>query len=146
MWRATIKGVAARRLRLAMTVTAIVLGVTFVVRTLVLTDTANKLFADQFADADSGVDVVLRSASAFDSAMGVAVERDPLPVTTVDDVRGVNGVADAAGQVSGQALLYTPDREPIIPKGPSAGGSWAPRTSPGWATDGSASDRTCTCA
>ena len=126
MWSATIKGVAARRLRLAMTVTAVVLGVTFVVGTLVLTDTANKLFADQFADADSGVDVVVRSASAFDSAMGVEVERDPLPAATLDEVRAVDGVAAAAGQVSGQALLYAPDGEPIIPKGPSAGGSWAP--------------------
>lgn len=126
MWHATIKGVAARRLRLALTVTAVVLGVTFVVGTLVLTDTANKLFADQFADADNGVDVVVRSASAFDSAMGVEVERDPLPAATLDEVRATDGVADAAGQVSGQALLYAPDGEPIIPKGPSAGGSWAP--------------------
>jgi putative ABC transport system permease protein len=82
-----------------MTVTAVVLGVTFVVGTLVLTDTANKLFADQFADADSGVDVVVRSASAFDSAMGVEVQRDPLPTSIVEDVRATDGVADAAGQV-----------------------------------------------
>lgn len=126
MWHATIKGVASRRVRLAMTVTAVVLGVTFVVGTLVLTDTANKLFADQFADANSGVDVTVRSASAFDSGMGVEVERDPLPTEVVDEVRAVDGVADTVGQVSGQALLYAPDGEPIVPKGPSAGGSWAP--------------------
>ena len=126
MWHATIKGVAARRLRLAMTVTAVVLGVTFVVGTLVLTDTATALFADQFADANSGVDIVVRSASAFDSGMGVEVERDPLPAATVEDVGAIDGVADAAGLVSGQALLYAPNGEAIIPKGPSAGASWAP--------------------
>ena len=126
MWQATLKAVAARRLRLALTISAIVLGVTFVVGALVLTDTANKLFADQFADANDGVDLVVRSAVAFDSGMGVEVERDPLPDGLPGEVRAIDGVVDAVGQVSGQALLFAPDGEPIVPDGPSVGGSWAP--------------------
>ena len=39
MWRATIKGVLARKVRLALTALAVVLGVTFVSGTYVLTDT-----------------------------------------------------------------------------------------------------------
>ena len=88
MWRATLNAVAARKLRLALTVTAVALGVTFVVGTLVLTDTANKLFADQFADVNDGVDLVARSAVTFDSGMGVEVERDPLPEPLLHEVPG----------------------------------------------------------
>ncbi len=127
MWHATLRAVTTRKLRLALTVTAVVLGVTFVVGALVLTDTANELYADQFADANSGVDLVVRSTVAFDSGMGVEVERDPLPDRVADRVRAVDGVAGAAGQVSGQALLFAPDGEPIVPDGPSVGGSWASR-------------------
>jgi hypothetical protein len=40
----TVRGVLARKLRLALTALAIVLGVTFVTGTLVLTDTLNRTF------------------------------------------------------------------------------------------------------
>ena len=42
MWRATWKAVLARRLRLVLTATAVVLGVAFVTGTLVLTDTTRE--------------------------------------------------------------------------------------------------------
>ena len=39
MWRATISGVLARKVRLLLTALAVILGVTFVSGTYVLTDT-----------------------------------------------------------------------------------------------------------
>src|SRR6266700_518936 len=44
MWKATIRGILARRVRLALTALAVVLGVTFVTGTYVLTDTLDRSF------------------------------------------------------------------------------------------------------
>ena len=49
MRRITIKGLLARKMRLALTALAIVLGVTFVSGTLVLTDTLFPGFGNQYA-------------------------------------------------------------------------------------------------
>ena len=130
MWRATWKAVLARRLRLVLTATAVVLGVAFVTGTLVLTDTTRERFGDLYADANAGVDVVVRTGVAFDSAMGVEVSREPIDASVVDQVRGVDGVAGAEGLLRGQALLLAPDGRPIVPRAASAASSvavsWAP--------------------
>jgi putative ABC transport system permease protein len=55
MWKATIKGVLARKVRLALTALAIVLGVCFVTGTYVLTDTLKGSFDTVFAQFASGV-------------------------------------------------------------------------------------------
>ncbi len=78
MIRFAFAQVAAHRIRLALTVLAVVLGVGFVAGSLVLNDTAQRLFDEQFATATAGADVTIRTATAFDSGMGVEVERDPL--------------------------------------------------------------------
>lgn len=83
MLRATFKSVAARKLRLLLTATAIVLGVAFVTGTLVLTDTSTRLFDDQFSQATAGVDLVVRDAATFGAAMGVEVDRDPVTDQTL---------------------------------------------------------------
>lgn len=130
MWRATWKSALARRLRLVLTATAVLLGVTFVTGTLVLTETTNERFRDLFADATAGVDVVVRTAVAFDSAMGVEVTREPIGAAVVDRIRDVDGVAGAEGLLRGQALLLTPDGRPIVPDAASAASSvavsWTP--------------------
>ena len=101
MWRATWKSALARRLRLVLTATAVLLGVTFVTGTLVLTETTNERFRDLFADATAGVDVVVRTAVAFDSAMGVEVTREQIGAAVVDRIRDVDGVAGAEGLLRG---------------------------------------------
>ena len=126
MLRITFKSLAARKLRLALTAIAIVLGVAFVTGTYILTDTSNKLFDEQFADVVDGVDLVVRSDAAFDAAMGVEVERDPVPDTAVTTIESTGGVKAAMRQVQGQALLFDPAGEPIVPSGASVGMSWAP--------------------
>jgi putative ABC transport system permease protein len=129
MWRATWKEVLSRPLRLLLTATAVLLGVMFVTGTLVLTDTTQRRFEDLFSDANAGVDVVVRKAVAFDSAMGVEVARDTLDAAMVEEVRQVAGVASAQGLLRGQALMLTADGDPILPKAESSatsvGMSWA---------------------
>ena len=48
MWRATIKGLIAHRVRLTLTAMSIVLGVGFVAGTYILTDTMNRAFDNLF--------------------------------------------------------------------------------------------------
>nr|BFF09307.1 ABC transporter permease [Microbacterium flavescens] len=105
MIRFAFAQVIAHRLRLALTVAAVTLGVAFVSGDLVLNDTAQKLFDDQFATAAAGADLTVRTATAFDSGMGVEVERDPLPAGTLDTVRDVAAVTKAVPVAKGAAHL-----------------------------------------
>lgn len=123
MFRISLKQVLAHRFRLALTFAAVVLGVAFVTGSLVLTDTSQRLFDEQFATATSGVDVTVTSAVAFDSAMGVQVDRDPVPTSALEEIRGVDGVASAEPVVEGSGLIQV-EGEPIVPAGPSTLSSW----------------------
>ena len=57
MWKATIRGLLARQVRLALTALAVLLGVSFVSATYVLTDTVKRSFDAVFAQTLSGVDL-----------------------------------------------------------------------------------------
>ena len=54
MWKATIRGLLARKVRLALTALAILLGVSFVSATYVLTDTVKQSFDAVFAQTLPG--------------------------------------------------------------------------------------------
>ena len=123
MWRLILRNTLARRARLAFTMLAVVLGVTFVSGTLILTDTSRQVLDDQFRTATAGIDLTVRDAAAFDSAMGVEVERDPLPSRTVDRVRAVPGVAAAEAVVRGSGLISAGGTA-IVPAGSSLLLSW----------------------
>ena len=125
MWRLILRNTVARRARLAFTMIAVVLGVTFVSGTLILTDTSRQVLDDQFRTATDGVDLTVRDAAAFGSAMGVEVERDPLAPGVAERVRAVPGVATADAIVRGQGLLVV-GGTPIVPSGPSMLVSWTP--------------------
>jgi putative ABC transport system permease protein len=124
MLRLVLKQTLAHRARLLLTFVAITLGVAFVVGTLVLTDTSRRVFDDQFRDASSDVDVVVRDAVAFDAAMGVEVERDPLEPDLARRVSVVSGVARAIPVAKGTGLLIAHGRA-IVPSGPSLLTSWS---------------------
>ncbi|GGM55353.1 FtsX-like permease family protein [Dactylosporangium sucinum] len=123
MWRLTLRNAVARPARLALTLLAVALGITFVTGTLILTDTSGRLLDEQFRTAAADADLTVRRATAFDDAMGVEVERDPLPAGTAERVRAVPGVADAQPSARGQGLLTAGGRA-IVPTGPSLLLSW----------------------
>lgn len=112
MIRFAFAQVLAHRVRLALTVVAVMLGVSFVSGSLVLSDTAQRLFDDQFATATAGTDVTVRTATAFDSGMGVEVERDPMPagilsaVTVIDDVTTAVPVAKGPARLQQQGVDF----------------------------------------
>ena len=131
MFKATLKSLFARKVRLILTVVSIVLGVGFVSGTFVLTDTMNKAFDDLFQTAASGSDVIVRSEQAFVPTAagpggGGGEERDPVPEDLVATVRAVDGVASASGDLQGYAQMKDPETgDPIGGVGPpTIGTNW----------------------
>jgi putative ABC transport system permease protein len=116
MRRITFRGLMARKLRLALTALAIVLGVTFVTGTLVLGDTLNRTFDNVVGTAYRHVSFEVRGKAAFnDSAAAVnsTALRKPLPESVLIAVRRVPGVAFAFGSVGGYAQFLTRDGNAI---------------------------------
>ena len=117
MLRLTIANALAHRSRLALTWLAVALGVAFVAGSLALTDTSNRLLDEQFRTAAANVDLTVRDAAAFDSGMGVEVQRDPLQDELVQQVSTHPAVASMNPAVSGQGIL-TIRGQAVVPNGP----------------------------
>src|SRR5215212_3868151 len=115
MWKVTLKGLAAHKLRLVLTGLAIILGVAFVAGTYVLTDTINKTFTELFQQTTKGIDVAVRTKTTF-SSQG-AEQRAPMPATLVQQVRAVPGVATAEGSVGGYAQFVNRAGKPVTTGG-----------------------------
>ena len=105
MGKVTVKGLLARKLRLALTALAIVLGVTFVTGTLVLTDTLNRTFDSLIGNAYQHISFQIRSETPFSSTAAALSrgDRRPIPESIAAAVRRVPGVAYADGSVEGYA-------------------------------------------
>ncbi|HEV3281890.1 MAG TPA: ABC transporter permease [Acidimicrobiales bacterium] len=128
MWKVTVKGLLAHKLRLALTGLAIVLGVTFISGTLVLTDTLHNTFSTLFGHIYQNVDFEVRAEAAFNNnAAGGGTGRKPIPESIITSVRQVPGVAFAQGTVGGLAQFVAPDGKAISTGGaPTLGLSFDP--------------------
>ncbi len=116
MLKVALRGVLARKFRLALTAVAVLLGVMFVTTTYVLTDTLDESFNRVFSQSLADVDVVVRGLPG-------SRDGDParLPAAAVADVRAVDGVASARGFVQGYAQFVGRDGEAVDKGGPSIG-------------------------
>ena len=110
MGKATLKGILARKLRLALTTLAVLLGVAFVSGTYVLTDTMERSFDTIFRRTVTDVDLVVR---ACDPYTGGGSQRTRIPDATLARVRAVDGVATADGTTFGYAQLVGHDGDSI---------------------------------
>lgn len=125
MWKVTIKGLLAHKLRLALTALAIVIGVTFIAGTFVLTDTLNRTFDTLFGSIYQKVDFQVRGVAQLDS--GGFATRNPIPESIVPAVRAVPGVQVAEGSVTGYAQFVAKDGKAITTGGaPTLGVSFDP--------------------
>jgi putative ABC transport system permease protein len=117
MRRVTIRGLLARKLRLALTALAIVLGVTFVTGTLVLGDTLNRTFDNLIGTAYQHVSFQVRGTAAFGENNATTVnstaDRKPIQQSILPAVQRVPGVSFAFGSVSGYAQFMTRDGNAI---------------------------------
>ena len=106
MLRATLRSLLARKLRLLLSATAIVLGVAFVAGALTLTDTLGKVFDNLFTDVNARTAVEVRGREIFAGGGGDGqTRRSPVSATLLPTLRAVDGVAGVTGDVSGYAAL-----------------------------------------
>ena len=103
MWKVTLKGIWAKKVRFLLTGIAVMLGVAFVSGTFVLTATISNTFDNLFSDIYQHTDAVVRAKETFSGDFGAGrgtISADLLPV-----VRGAKGVAKADGGVQGLAII-----------------------------------------
>ena len=114
MFRAAIRSLLARKVRLVLTGLAVVLGVGFMAGTFVLTDTMTQAFNDLVETQTSSIDVLVRSSNAFTAQTSSLEERESMPQSVLQDVAGVPGVAEAVGDVLGYAQIVDPTTDKVI--------------------------------
>jgi putative ABC transport system permease protein len=110
MFHATIRRLAARKLRLLTTGIAIVLGIAFMAGTLVLTDTIGRSFDSMSAGVDAGTHVLVRARSTNDAS---SIARPELPLSLLPSIRSVAGVADAQPKIEGVAQVTHREGRPL---------------------------------
>lgn len=110
MFHATIRRLAARKLRLFTTGIAIVLGIAFMAGTLVLTDTISRSFDSMSAGVDAGTDVLVRARSTNDAD---SIARPNVPLAMLPSIRSVAGVADAQPKIEGVAQVTHREGQPL---------------------------------
>jgi putative ABC transport system permease protein len=129
--RVTIKGLLAKKFRLALTSLAVVLGVAFMAGTFVLTDTLGNVFDNLFANASQGVSAVVRAKEPFKASTGPGSNnqqnRPPVPESLTDQVAVVKGVARVQGVIQGSALVFEKNGKDFIQHAaPTIGVAWFP--------------------
>ncbi len=124
MFKLTMRGLWAHKLRFALTGLAVVLGVAFMAGTMILTDTMDKTFQGLFETNNEGIDVVVQRPTGVDAEMGDVRER--VDAAALDQIRRVDGVDAAAGSIQGFAQLVDGDGEAQVSDGLGAtiGTNW----------------------
>jgi putative ABC transport system permease protein len=106
-----LKGLAARKLRAALTAVAIVVGVAMISGTYILTDTIKAAFGTVFTEVYKHSDVVITRKSAISSqgesgeAEGTSRGAPSFSESLLAKVRALPGVAEALGGVQSRAQL-----------------------------------------
>ncbi|HEY6763097.1 MAG TPA: FtsX-like permease family protein [Baekduia sp.] len=98
MRKIAIRGLLARKLRLALTALAVALGVTLIAGTYIFTDTITKSFDNIFTESNKGTDVALSP----NNDLAGDDDPPPIPAAVVDKVKQVDGVETAEGSVFSQ--------------------------------------------
>jgi Predicted ABC-type transport system involved in lysophospholipase L1 biosynthesis, permease component len=105
VFKVTLRGLFAHKLRFFLTAIAVVLGVAFVSGTLVFTDTVKKTFDQLFSSVYDGTDAFVRSSSVLKGDFGPE-QRQRIPEQLVQQVRGVPDVSAAEGQIRVQRAQF----------------------------------------
>ncbi len=118
MLKLTVRNLAANKARLALTGLAVVLGVGFVVASLITSDGLRDSFGSLSKEIVAGADLTVRSVDQFGTD---AVITDQ----TLTTVRSTPGVAAAEGAIDGFVQPVAPNGEPLpADQAPLIGVSW----------------------
>jgi putative ABC transport system permease protein len=110
-----LKGLLTRKMRSVLTGFAVVIGVAFVVGTLVFTDTIDASFKNLFERTQKGVDVEVESRQAVKADFSAP---PTMPASVLDEVKAAPGVDVAEGSVTADGTLLDKKGEPIVSGGP----------------------------
>ncbi|MBN1171721.1 MAG: ABC transporter permease [Micromonosporaceae bacterium] len=128
MFRATIRSLLNRKLRLILSTLAVVLGVMFVSGAFVLTDTIGRSFDALFTTAYSTVDVQIIRTPRSEAGVQDASVAEPVPASLIDDLEPVTGIRKITGTIIlDGARVISPNTGKIISGGmgvPNFGGNW----------------------
>jgi putative ABC transport system permease protein len=126
MLRLTLRGLREHKIRFFLTTFAVVIGVGFVVGTLVLTDSVRMQFNQLFTDINQGIDLQVRGTSQFEQ--GAFGTTPPVPESLLDTTRALPGVAAVGANAGGiPALLIDAAGQPVKPVGgPPLAVTWDP--------------------
>jgi putative ABC transport system permease protein len=114
MIRFALKSLAARKLRTTLTALAIVLGVAMMSGSYVLTDTIDRAFDSIFVDSYAGTDAVVTGREPGFGFEGESAQPPPIPESTLERVRAIDGVEVATGSVTDfRTKLLRPDGDEI---------------------------------
>src|SRR6185503_6552266 len=121
MWKATVKGIVAHRVRLVLSMVAVLLGVSFVAGTYVLTDTLRHSYDGLFTQTVANVDVVVRLRGED----GPELSRERFSQELLPRVQSERGVRDAYGVIYGYAQ-FVDQHGDAVKAGPlTLGLSWS---------------------
>jgi putative ABC transport system permease protein len=98
MGKVARRGLFARKLRLALTVLAVVLGTTLIAGTYVFTDSINSAFDTIFTVSNKGTDAAITPHKTIDTSNNGGTQ-PTVPAGVLDQVRRAPGVARAEGSI-----------------------------------------------
>ena len=117
MLRVALRGLLARKTRLALTALAVALGVTLISGTYVFTDTINSSFDRIFSEAYKSTDVVVTPNDEV--ALNENGDLPPIDAAAVGRVEAVDGVENVEGSIFDQGGTFlTKEGEPFAAQGP----------------------------
>ena len=105
MIRVSLRGLAGRKLRAALTAVAIVLGVAMVSGTYVLTDSIDQAFGSIFTDVRKGSNAVITGKAAFKLSDQSGTTAPPFDESLLSKVRALPDVSAAEPGVNDEAQL-----------------------------------------
>lgn len=124
MWRVALKNLAARKLRLALTLLTIVLGITFITGTFVFTDSLQKQFNELVSVG--GPDITVTAASPLEDLPPELAPPQTMDADVVDRITSVPGVASVdPGVTARDAYVLDSSGAAVTLSGaPALGLSW----------------------
>ncbi|MFD8159329.1 ABC transporter permease [Streptomyces malaysiensis] len=122
MFRTALRNVLAHKARLLMTMLAVLLGVAFVVGTLVFTDTVGNAYKERFLTTLRSISV--QATPPFDEKTG---EPGTVGEDTLRSLRRLPGVASVTGSVEGFAAVAAKDGRPLGGDHSTAAGNYFPQ-------------------
>ncbi len=122
MFRTALRNVLAHKARLLMTMLAVLLGVAFVVGTLVFTDTIGNAYKERYLTTLRNVSV--QATPPYDEKTG---EPGTVGEDTLRSLRRLSGVASVTGSVEGFAAVAAKDGHPLGEDDVTRAGNYFPQ-------------------